>query len=1155
VWGSEGQDGSGFGIFGQRFSSSGVPQGGEFQVNTYTEGNQSHPSVAMDSVGNFVVVWEGAGEGDDFGMFGQRFSASGVPQGAEFRANSVTAGPQYTYSLAAVAMDAVGNFVITWNSEDGNQFGIFAQRFDAAGAPVGNEFPINVYTGVGQPFASNQTDPAVGMSSSGDFVIAWRSVNAPGDDEGVWARHFNSAGVPLGGDFHVNSFIPNTQSFPTVAMNAAGDFLIAWESSGQEDGRGIYAQRFNAAGVPQAGEFRANTYTTGDQYHARAAIAADGRFIIAWSSDGQDGSGWGNYAQAFTASGAPDGSEFRVNRHAAGNQLWPSPAYDGDGDLIMTWNSDGQDGSSWGIFAQRYIGGTKPHATLNPLNPIFAPGLTPNSLAVTYQDDVGINVATIGIDDISISAPNGPNLPITSAIVDINTNGSPRTVTYSFSPPGGAWDPVDNAVYSVRILPNQVFDIDNPTPNAIEAGLIGSFVVGIPPYIVDQATDIDDGNYSPGHLSLREAIRLANVSPGADTISFDSAVFGAHTTISVGSTLAVTGALTVSGPAAGLTLDANNLAFRIFDIDVPESSSNVVSLSNLTLKRGNAPDGSAIRNLDEDLQLHNVTIRDNQGGPAVALVSPTAILSANNSSFVFNTNLGLGGALYLNGANATITNSTFSGNTGSKGGAIAQVGDGALTINNSTIASNTATAGAGGGIYRLSSEPFTFRSSIIALNNGVNGPDIFQAQESTLNVRALIDGRDQLIIRSNTLEWHHFDFAAVGRHEGRNEPTILTTTSNGVTVMDHYNWIPDWPEPPPAEIRYEAFSSVFTNLNPPAPASAEPVTLEIIQARSSLSIVQQPSAANDFTTLLQFDDNNGGGSDWYEGRLTFSGFTSPPIAGDNNLIGVADVGNFTLAGANNLTGTANAPLNPLLGALTSNGGLTPTLALLSGSPAINSGANPLDLATDQRGIGYQREFGPAADIGAFERQTITAPLVTSVRVNDGAAQRSRITSLTITFDSIVTFESTVAEAFSLFRNGGKPVSFKASSSVVNGVTVVTLNNFTGSSTQFGSLADGRYTLTALSSHISANGLALDGDGDGQPGGNYVFGDGQGLFRMFGDINGDRQVDGADFGALSFTYGSLANQSNFLWFLDVNGDGQIDGFDFSQFSGRYNTVLP
>jgi hypothetical protein len=74
VWRSGGQDGNGDGIFGQRFTSNGAKLGGEFQVNTYTTGNQDGPAVAMDAAGNFVVVWRSEGQdGDGGGLFGQRF--------------------------------------------------------------------------------------------------------------------------------------------------------------------------------------------------------------------------------------------------------------------------------------------------------------------------------------------------------------------------------------------------------------------------------------------------------------------------------------------------------------------------------------------------------------------------------------------------------------------------------------------------------------------------------------------------------------------------------------------------------------------------------------------------------------------------------------------------------------------------------------------------------------------------------------------------------------------------------------------------------------------------------------------------------------------------------------------------------------------------
>jgi hypothetical protein len=125
-----------------------------------------------------------------------------------------------------------------------------------------------------------------------------------------------------------------------------------------------------------------------------------------------------------------------------------------------------------------------------------------------------------------------------------------------------------------------------------------------------------------------------------------------------------------------------------------------------------------------------------------------------------------------------------------------------------------------------------------------------------------------------------------------------------------------------------------------------------------------------------------------------------------------------------------------------------------------------------------------------------------------------------------------------------PVLFTATAAVIGGVTVVTLNSFAGSATQFGSLADGRYTLTALASQISAGGQQMTS--------NYTFGDAQGLFRFFGDINGDRHIDIADFGMFSQ---SIFNPPSYNAAFDFNGDGVIDVADFGQFSIRMFTVLP
>jgi uncharacterized delta-60 repeat protein len=181
----------------------------------------------------------------------------------------------------------------------------------------------------------------------------------------------------------------------------------------------------------------------------------------------------------------------------------------------------------------------------------------------------------------------------------------------------------------------------------------------------------------------------------------------------------------------------------------------------------------------------------------------------------------------------------------------------------------------------------------------------------------------------------------------------------------------------------------------------------------------------------------------------------------------------------------------------------------------------------------------------------------AAQVNDGSVQRSRVTSLTVRFSSQVTFSGAAADAFSLVRIGGGAVNFVANATVVNGGTVVTLNGFSGPETEFGSLRDGRYTLTALASQISAGGQTLDGDADGTPGGDYVsppdtyLGNGLRLYRLFGDANGDGVVDPVDLNQFRMAFNSISGSPFYLAFLDADHDGVVDAFDLDQFRSRFN----
>ena len=159
-----------------------------------------------------------------------------------------------------------------------------------------------------------------------------------------------------------------------------------------------------------------------------------------------------------------------------------------------------------------------------------------------------------------------------------------------------------------------------------------------------------------------------------------------------------------------------------------------------------------------------------------------------------------------------------------------------------------------------------------------------------VEIEALIDGRDQLIVQGNTLQWHHFDFAAVGRHQGQNLPTIISTQLNGVTLMDRVEWVPDWSAPPPDPIRFEEFSSVFSGLTPALPFAELSVQLIEVESRNSTTIVELPTAANGFSTIIEFNDNPAGSSEIYIARLEFDIVTEAPEPGAVALFGIGLLG-------------------------------------------------------------------------------------------------------------------------------------------------------------------------------------------------------------------------------------------------------------------------
>ena len=99
--------------------------------------------------------------------------------------------------------------------------------------------------------------------------------------------------------------------------------------------------------TPAGGEFQVNAYTTNNQWRTAVATSASGDFVVTWSSTNQDGSSSGVFAQRYDASGAAIGGEFQVNTTTIGSQSYPGVGMDADGNLVIVW-------STGDVFAQRY---------------------------------------------------------------------------------------------------------------------------------------------------------------------------------------------------------------------------------------------------------------------------------------------------------------------------------------------------------------------------------------------------------------------------------------------------------------------------------------------------------------------------------------------------------------------------------------------------------------------------------------------------------------------------------------------------------------------------------------------------------------------------------------------------------------------------------
>jgi hypothetical protein len=384
--------------------------------------------------------------------------------------------------------------------------------------------------------------------------------------------------------------------------------------------------------------------------------------------------------------------------------------------------------------------------------------------------------------------------------------------------------------------------------------------------------------------------------------------------------------LSIIGPGADvLTIDGNNdrvLTHGDFQIGL-----GTLAISDLTIAHGNYTHGLAsCLDSSGNIELTRSVVTDcraSNGGPltfggavSAAYLTMTSSTISDSRSDASGDNVAIGGGAYVSG-NATLIDSTISGNA-----AEAQTpGDGTFYIT------------AGGGLYVRGGLAMT-RSTVA--DNALITSDFFNGPGGGIFVRADAE------IRESTFD------------------TNLASNGGGLykAVFSHYGdpgtTLEIWNSTISANGAYYGGGGMVT-LRPTIIANS---TIAANSAGLNVGGLWCRSACSlDLGSSIVARNFYGEFAGQY---FDIRSDTAITIAGASNLV---------MHPGENVTLPADTRTDdPLLQPLSDNGGPTATMPLGEGSPAIDAGNNNAGLDFDQRGEGFPRVSGAAADIGAFEVQ-------------------------------------------------------------------------------------------------------------------------------------------------------------------------------------------
>lgn len=352
VWSSWLGDGSGWGVFGQRFDAASRKVGGEFQVNTETKSLQMKPSVTAFNDGHFFVVWQSLNQDPNpnvrgWGIYGQRFGADGSRLGGEVRLNETTYGHQHEPVIQKLENR---NLAVAWQGfgriRDGQWgFGVIARTFNANLEAMSSEIRISSVN-----FGNDQQFDLAPLPNGG-FAAAFQGSASP-DYSGVYVRQLGSRLEMTGPSMWlVNQYRTEARQWqPAIDANSQGKLVVSWTSdTGDRSGKAVFAQVMNPDfTLPFKPTLVAQKWA-GTQWRSDVQWVGDENFVVSWQGKGENDSN-GVFGRVFDQHGAPLGAELRLSDSSRGLQDYASIDV-GNDRLVAAWHGNGT-GDHYGVYSR-----------------------------------------------------------------------------------------------------------------------------------------------------------------------------------------------------------------------------------------------------------------------------------------------------------------------------------------------------------------------------------------------------------------------------------------------------------------------------------------------------------------------------------------------------------------------------------------------------------------------------------------------------------------------------------------------------------------------------------------------------------------------------------------------------------------------------------